>query len=571
MSERKAYFRNIDDDYLIGLSNKGIVKRAYKDLESARLAASETEEAIVVTEADITCKLLMPLGESRCSCPSRSICKHIVMAAIYIKQWYEEQVSGIEGESEQSEIQTEQLVPEEVDLEETFTLTRNFKELDSMDLIKLQKQLGVVAFRKLYQRMMVTEAPSVEITSVVTVFFPDTNMTVKLLEPLAYSTCSCHKKELCSHKAEAILSYQMHQGILTKEQLQVFYEELGQMEYDKEAIADLIEQMTKLLGEIIFNGLARISPEVTTSCERMALMCHNEQLARFENEFRKLGDMLDLYHRRYASVSVKGIMQQVVFLYQLTNELKRVLSTGDIASVAGKMRSEYVLTQPLNLMAMGQRHFVSQTGYEGDTIYFIEEESGKWYTYTDARPVFYDSSKKSRKIEQYSTAPWNLNCTKDDLANVRIRLIHGKVNDDNRLSSTSEAKAEIIGARDLDMAVVEKYRYVDFIQLFEDKFAGMWMKEEMHETEKLAIIHADSLVEASFDTIRQVFHITLADWNGTRISVRMRYSKHEQYNIGHLERLYQRIQDGKREIPDFFGIVYVEDGELRMYPIEYYD
>ena len=33
MEEVKAFVGQVDDEYLIGLSNKGIVKRAYKDLE----------------------------------------------------------------------------------------------------------------------------------------------------------------------------------------------------------------------------------------------------------------------------------------------------------------------------------------------------------------------------------------------------------------------------------------------------------------------------------------------------------------------------------------------------------
>lgn len=34
MSDWQSVLQEIDDDYLIGISNKGIVKRAYKDMET---------------------------------------------------------------------------------------------------------------------------------------------------------------------------------------------------------------------------------------------------------------------------------------------------------------------------------------------------------------------------------------------------------------------------------------------------------------------------------------------------------------------------------------------------------
>ena len=34
MSDWQSTLQEIDDDYLIGISNKGIVKRAYKDMET---------------------------------------------------------------------------------------------------------------------------------------------------------------------------------------------------------------------------------------------------------------------------------------------------------------------------------------------------------------------------------------------------------------------------------------------------------------------------------------------------------------------------------------------------------
>ena len=80
----------VEDEYLIGLTNKGIVKRAYKDKETAdiKILKREDEAALQVDRETVT--LCIPLGESKCSCPSRSICRHIILGILALK----ESVSG---------------------------------------------------------------------------------------------------------------------------------------------------------------------------------------------------------------------------------------------------------------------------------------------------------------------------------------------------------------------------------------------------------------------------------------------------------------------------------------------
>ncbi len=629
MSEMIKYFQTIDDDYLVGLSNKGIVKRSYKDLESVTIDIDETDECINVSMEDVSCKLYVPLGDSKCSCPSRSMCKHIVMGAIAVKRKYESgeigdvdepygSQPGIEGADEQLVDLTEatERVSSSVgdgtkpgqEAQQVIGIKssqeRSFSELESYTLEQIKKQLGASTFRKVCQRMRVAEAPNIIVTSVVTVSFADTDTIVKLLEPLAYSTCSCHKKELCSHKAEAIIAYQLQKGILTKDMLESYYEGTDNPEFDIDEIKELIVSMKQLLGEVIFTGLARISPDMADSCERMAIMCHNGRLANFESDFRRLSERLNKYFKRHASSDVVALMHFVCEMYGNTIKLENIVDNMSkemsapvpdnrtkqdidktvktnkeqmvnvdvLLQIAGKLRAEYQLSKPLSLMGMGMRHFVSQAGFEGETIYFIEEESGQWYTYTNARPTIYDN-RGARGLNANSPAPWGLNCSLDTLSEHRIKLTNGKVSVDNRLSSTSEANAELVGNRDLICEAVKANTYNDFSKLFEQVFGENWCKGEEQEKEVnyLAIVRPAAVLEADFDNIRQAFYMRLVDGHGQSLSIKMTYSKEDKYIINHLERLHRRIKEGRRGVPDFFGRLYIEDGELRMYPIEYYD
>lgn len=102
MSDWQLAFGEIDDDYLTGISNKGIVKRAYKDLETIPCMAAgqnlqeaaakqlqdmafAAQEVLELTVGEETVQIRLPLGESTCSCPSRSICRHVVQGILAMK------------------------------------------------------------------------------------------------------------------------------------------------------------------------------------------------------------------------------------------------------------------------------------------------------------------------------------------------------------------------------------------------------------------------------------------------------------------------------------------------------
>ena len=93
MDTLKEMLKHADDDYLTGLCNKGTVKRAYKDLGQETPAAKWQETEAEVALKEETCVIRMPLGESTCSCPSRSICRHIVTAILWLKQEQAEEIA----------------------------------------------------------------------------------------------------------------------------------------------------------------------------------------------------------------------------------------------------------------------------------------------------------------------------------------------------------------------------------------------------------------------------------------------------------------------------------------------
>ena len=73
MGDWKKWLADFDDDYLIGIANKGIVKRAYKDKEDGNYRVLSAEEEAEVSVGGETVRIRVPLSESTCSCPSRTV------------------------------------------------------------------------------------------------------------------------------------------------------------------------------------------------------------------------------------------------------------------------------------------------------------------------------------------------------------------------------------------------------------------------------------------------------------------------------------------------------------------
>ncbi len=78
-----------DDEALAGLANKGLVRRARKDLETIRpqvLEPGDAAERLRVEVAGAVAELALLPAQSRCDCPASGICRHILAALIFVKE-----------------------------------------------------------------------------------------------------------------------------------------------------------------------------------------------------------------------------------------------------------------------------------------------------------------------------------------------------------------------------------------------------------------------------------------------------------------------------------------------------
>lgn len=564
MEKWKEWMADLDDDYLIGLSNKGIVKRAYKDKEENTAEIVTFGEEVEVKVGMETVRICYPLGESKCSCPSRSICRHIVLAILVLREYVKEQetekpidISALERDVVCQEAESVKKIGTEQLLEEI----RNYP-LDS-----LKKSMGVRQFQDFVSKVKRGICPEIHYTSMITVKLPWHSSTVKLIFPLAYSSCSCHKKEFCVHKAEAVLWCQLDLDIVTKEKLTEEAEK--SMEYSLDQIHETAVQMKQFLDELFGTGLSRTSPDVLDYLERLAIISHNANLPKYEGYFRALFDSYGRYFKRLASFQPHDLMVQMTRLYRRVELLLQAKSNTEVAEYAGEFKAEYISVGNLDLIGVAMEHFFSQTGYEGETIYFLEEHTKEWYTYTVARPVFYEKGNRFQRQEK-GQAPWGMMLSLEELSKKRISLLKVRCDERNRLSSSQETKGTIIGERNLTWKELERWHYQDFQKLFLERIGkekGQWLKGKTEFSKKsdLVLLQAAFCEKAVFSETDQRLSMVLFDKAGREVVVEVVYSKKEERGIFCLEQIRED------ELPYFLGKVYLRDGRIRMYPVALID
>lgn len=594
MADWRQSLAGVDEDYLVGISNKGIVKRAYKDLgaEDGMIQAGTAgldwnAQELAVTAGGENVTIRLPLGESLCSCPSRSICRHVIMAILLARQAVLDggEAAGASGNGEGGKVENagdsggDSPEAEDSPGGSGDLAQKVWQEILAQPRKPLLRALGSRGLRRLAAAMEAGQIPRTERGTVVRMQLPGQDMTVKLLSPLEYSTCSCHRKELCSHRAEAILWCQYLEKQLSPEELERELER--QPDFDMGELSDTASQVGDCLEHLLETGLARSGAEQAQELERLAILCHNAGLPGWEGDLRALAEGYEKYLRRAAGQTMERLASQLQRLYDRTAQLReladRALSDGvggaepsqalpgniisRIQDLAGEFRSEYRPTGDLELMGITVEHFVSDAGYEGDTVYFLDTAAQAWYTYTNARPTFYEG-KKRPAFREKAMAPWGLSLPLEGLARVRLRLRGAKCDDGGRLSSSQETRGEILGKSELTASGLAGWYYREYDRLFAEQIPEPTEKSGSPGRPRLVFVQAAGFEKGHFNEITQKLELPIWDGAGRRVQVELPYSRRDEASIRYLERLENR------QSPCFLGRVYLRDSRICLYPVD---
>ena len=535
-----------DEDYLMGLSNKGTVNRGKKDLQGySPLVRIQGKEAVLEAGGE-TCTLRPSLGDSVCTCPSRGICRHLITAIL----WAREQAAGQEKEKQGEESGK----PEK---------KTDFSPLLEYPADKLIKTLGPRKFGSLLARIQSQGLPKMQETSIVTVELPWEPANVRLLVPVEHSACSCHSRQMCVHKAQALLCYQIWKGKISADAL--FLQE-QQEEGNREEIKGIADQVCRLVSEQFQTGISRLPDSVCDHMEQMAALCHSRQIPNLERELRTAAGVYRRYFSRSAAYRDEELLRLLAAIYRRARKLSQAGEEKEFRELAGSFRTEYEPCPALTLTLLGEREFHGDSGYAGTIYYFWEMNQQQFYTYTWVRPVFYDQHSR-RKNTGYHPAPWQLEGEMGGLYEKKLELQGGRASGDRRLSSSEQSRAVILGTVKPWECLDPKNQYEDFEKIFQEKRPFF---PEGPESDRVVLVVPKGYRTQEYDKIRQVFRLILLDGQGRSMVLEVKYRKEEERVVKALEQFVRSLEEKGDTKAAVLGICYVEEGRLKLYPIEIY-
>lgn len=594
----QAFVPYASESFLVTLANKGLYKRALKDLETVeRIELSVTGDGLQVTLDDATVTLNPNVAKSTCSCPSKTVCKHILMGILAASAYAVSDAATGDDDTTASdaaldaatasvastsasttgtpipsstsvttsiEASSESVVIAENPSSESASfeparksVSEPWSELKKADPVLLRRQAGKKMFEDALRLIQdgwtaeLTEGEMLEAvlnTENITVYFPRQNS-------LEGAVCKCGSTGLCKHKLIAVLTYLSRQ----KGEIASLKEEKTLSLLTEEAQA-LLESADNFIIHILDKGMIGCGEtEVEAAVQYSIRMetCGIGNLARlFRSLSVDLGNMLSKH---------VGFSQLVTFstLSRLHNTMRLILDNRQDNHVLSQLiestRSDYYTTPIGHFTALGACPWQTRSGYFGITVYVFYQEKQSVCTYTVSMADYYEQTEHLADMEnllrQYQkNEHWGGSVSLYSLSHAAFTLRNFKLNSQNRLSSSSQTQCELTGKVDSgDIALLVSLPLFSGIDGESERKYDYFRKKQ---PPRLVLIPFTSLSEADFSHTEQKLFLTLDGPQIAETKVTLPYSEMTKEAIRYLERLFRL----KKKAPCYMVCLAGQDG-----------
>ncbi|RNB91252.1 hypothetical protein EDM56_06635 [Brevibacillus fluminis] len=491
------------EEYLIKYANKGLYNRAQKELEKGVQVTYEFQADQVTCTLDdgTVCELTDDIERFRCTCPSDKICKHVLIAILsYHRQ------EGIDAQVPTADFSW--ILTQPID-----TLCRHFTE----------SQIDEVLFRIHYEEeLAITQG------AFLTVTLTFQGVEVSFLEEadIAKSMCSCKEKAGCIHRLEALIRYRIRHGVTD-------FETLHQHTADVTYSADVVSDTRTLIAQIATTGLAKLPQSVCDRLEVLAIAAHNGNLPNLEREIRGINGELGLFFKRHVRFSKDLFRKRLTRAYMNLEALEQKTATVEQkAQLLGRFKSRYYPIPRLLLYALGANPWETRSAYKGITYYFYSPDDGCIYTYTEARPVYYEDVSFLFADQYAKRSTWNYDLTMKQIASAQLVATICKVNRERRLSSSEETSIAIKPRMRIEDVELGELVVTDWAQVRSKEGRQLFTDRR----EQLMLLKASHVAETRFEQKTQNFLIMVEDAGGNYLSLTIPYNKEWAGSVRFLEK-----------------------------------
>ena len=493
----------LDDDYLVAIANRGLVNRAKREAAQTQLSLVISDGAIEAEFSDGTqVKITGALSQFECSCPSRTICRHVLLAMIKAS---EENSTGVQTEEEHPAV-TE----------------ADFAYLLEFTPEQLIKTFGKSAYNNALFKIASGGTAEIEVSSILNIKLGDSAFVVRFLPNagLEQSVCGCKTKN-CRHRLEAILYYMRHKnGKL----------EFALPEAKAEIDLEILPYVKKLIEEMFQVGIARLPAGYAETCGQFAVLCHGAGFAAFERLFQTAEKELELCHQKNAAFDKLRLIRSLTSIYSTC----RAFENGGDTRLAGQFKQQYMELPKIGILGLGASAWYAKSGFCGITAVFYCPELKKALTFAVSRPAENEAAAmKTIKQMRQMKSSWNLALGMGALGKGELSLIGAKVSGSGRLSSSENVTASLMQP-DIPYTHPELLPCVhgDFT-----KIKDLFLFGEESPAMIYAVLKVQRIENGVFDRVTQSYQAQVFDSAGNYLVLTVEYSKLNETAIRNLEHM----------------------------------
>jgi hypothetical protein len=521
-----AVLGRYDDEAWIALANRGLLRRARKDLLKLEVrVTSAAHEGVEIAVGDRTVRIgVAGPGEAVCSCPSVAICQHIITAGLWLAS----------AAPEPSDLPAAVPAPD-----------RLHADLMAIDAATLTSYSGLPGYRWAHQ-MLDDQAtpPSVTRDSYLTVTFDRPPLTVRYLggglDGLVLDQPVSHVARI---RVAAVLAWQRAHGLVLPPPPAARARASGESESSvsrSESRARLCTTVSELLRDTVAIGVSHLSPAIHERLTTAATWTQGVEYHRLALLLRRLADQVDLLLARSALADDLMLLDEIAVAHALVAALDAAASAGtEPAALVGRARAAYDPVRSLDLIGLGGRPWRTGSGYHGLTCVFWSPSRRQFLTWTDARPDSLAGFDPRARWQQ--PAPWTGLATPAASTGCRLTLTHAQVSPDRRISGVESTTAAVttIGSDELINLLPVRTSWRDVAPT---RIHGL--SDPADPASQWTVLRPARALPTRWDSASQTLRHSLLDDDGEALILEVPWSRLHAHVIGRLEALGENLPTG---------------------------
>lgn len=525
-----ALVRPFDDAAWEALANKGLLRRARKDLESGALPVCvEGEEKGSVRLTVGPCTVLVPEAgpaKATCTCPAAGTCQHILAAGLFLQRL------------ETGEPPANDDVPAPTDSADPWL---------ALDLETIRRWAGAAEFRAAVA-LALAESDALTLDTnaagLLVVRFPGPGAECRLspgvgLDGIIVSGGNAkHTRRLT---VAAVLALRRARGLeLPADVIAAIAAEgeNGALQAAADAPrsrAEVLASVRALLQESVAVGLVHLGVSTGDRLITLSISALGVNLPRLALALKNLADEVRLLTARAARADTGRFLWSMARTHALAEALAG--PAGQRADLVGAHRSQYDEIDALELTGVCAYPWRTASGYQGLTVLFWDARRQEWASWTDARPEGQPGGFDPRARYGAEVA-WEGGLTPYQLSRSRVRLRRARRNRAGRLSSSARCAVTVLGPTAGGEVAFGARLFTSWetLRVYAADSLSVGLRETVGARE-VVVVQPAGWRDRKFDPVEQVFRWWVEDDTGETLALQLPFDAWTRQAIGTLENL----------------------------------